>query len=163
MNHRPICLGLVLLSCLLFGAGIPLPLFRIEPSAGEWTHAIRILSPGTLSNKLVTLPGGIVALWDEGEFFLFAILCLFSLVLPILKLCVLWWEGILPDTVPAALLRTFRLLSRYAMVEVFVVSLVVILIKGLPGGSQVTLQAGTYAFSLSVILSMIASQKISPP
>jgi uncharacterized paraquat-inducible protein A len=80
------------------------------------------------------------------------------LVLPVVKLCVLWWEAFAAGSLPHRVLVFFRIVSHYAMVEVFLVALTVLLVKGLPGGSAVALHAGTYAFAASVLLSLAASR-----
>jgi len=151
-------LSLVVLSCLAFAAGLIFPLFTVRPAAGEWTPVMRLFAAAQLQEQTYTLPGGIMQLWREGETFLALLLGMLSIVLPVVKLSVLWWEWLPGCGVSAAWMRFFRIVSRYAMVEVFVIALLVILIKGLPGGSQITLHLGTWAFSASVILSLIASQ-----
>ncbi|MCP4848407.1 MAG: paraquat-inducible protein A, partial [Verrucomicrobiaceae bacterium] len=50
-----------------------------------------------------------------------------------------------------------RAVSRYAMLEVFLVALTVLLIKEMPGGSRITLQSGFYTFSTSVLLSLFTA------
>ena len=97
-------------------------------------------------------------LWAGDEWFLAILLGLLSLVLPVVKLCVLWWEAFAAGTLPARVLAFFRVVSHYAMVEVFLVALTVLLVKGMPGGSHVALHAGTYAFAASVLLSLVATR-----
>ena len=43
------------------------------------------------------------------------------------------------------------------MVEVFLIALMVLLVKGMPGGSRITLHLGTYAFAVSVLLGLAAN------
>jgi paraquat-inducible protein A len=148
--------ALIVAASMAFGFGLALPLFSVQPSAGEWTPVVRLLSGDQLRSSTVTLPGGILALWREGDYFLALLLALFSLMLPAVKLCVLWCEALLITGIHAGVLRFIRTVSKYAMVEVFVIALLVLVIKGLPGGSRITLHAGTYAFSMSVILSLAA-------
>ena len=47
------------------------------------------------------------------------------------------------------------------MLDVFVVGLLVLAIKGMPGGSKVTLGWGVAAFAGSVVLSLLASLGLS--
>jgi len=148
----------VILACIAFAAGLVLPLFTVRPGAGEWTHVVRMFASEQMREQTYTLLGGILQLWQGEEKLLAIILGMLSLVLPIAKLSVLWWECLPGCGVSLEWMRFFRMVSRYAMVEVFVIALLVILIKGLPGGSQITLHAGTWAFSASVIISLIASQ-----
>lgn len=149
---------LVALSSIAFGAGVVLPLFTIQPSAGVWTSLVRLCAADQMQSRTLTLPGGILQLWQGGEVGLTILLGLLSLVLPIVKLSVLWWECFQVGDIPEPFLDFFRAISRYAMVEVFVVALLVMLVKSLPGGSSITLHLGTAAFTGSVVLSLIASQ-----
>ena len=149
---------LVALSSIAFGAGIVLPLFTIQPGAGVWTSLVRLCAADQMQSRTLTLPGGILQLWQGGEVGLTILLGLLSLVLPIAKLSVLWWECFLVGDMPEPFFDFFRAISRYAMVEVFVVALLVMLVKSLPGGSSITLHLGTAAFTASVVLSLIASQ-----
>ncbi len=152
--------ALVVVSGLMFGAGLALPLFTVTPGAGPWTPLLRVLVIEQFQPVTYTLPGSVAMLWTDGELVLAALLALLSLALPVGKFCVLWWEltghGVLPGWVPPF----FRAVSHYAMIEVFLVSLTVLLIKGLPGGSQVHLHAGVWMFAVSVALSLMASRMI---
>jgi paraquat-inducible protein A len=155
--RRTIAAALVIAACLTFAAGLVLPLFSIEPAAGRWTPVIKIFAKEQFAVQSYTLPGGIATLWSGGEIFLTILLGLLSLVLPVVKLCVLWWEAFSPDALPPGLLSFFRAVSRYAMVEVFLIALMVLMVKGMPGGSCITLHLGTYAFAASVLLGLAAS------
>lgn len=149
---------LVAVSCVMFGTGLVLPLFTVTPAAGQWTTVARIFAAAEFQPVTYTLPGGIALLWDGGEWFLAVLLALLSVALPVAKLSVLWWEAFASGVLPGWVLGFFRAVSHYAMVEVFLVALTVILIKGLPGGSHVALHAGTWMFTGSVILSLAASR-----
>ena len=81
---------LIAFSSIGFGAGIVLPLFTIQPGAGEWTSLVRLFVADEMQSRTLTLPGGILKLWQDGEIALAALLGLLSLVLPIIKLSVLW-------------------------------------------------------------------------
>lgn len=149
---------LVAVSCVMFGMGLVLPLFTVTPAAGQWTSLARIFAAEEFMAVTYTLPGGIALLWHGDERFLAVLLAVLSVVLPVAKFSVLWWETFTSGVLPPWVLGFFKTVSQYAMVEVFLVALTVILIKGLPGGSQVTLHAGTWMFTGSVILSLAASR-----
>jgi len=155
--RRTIAAALVIAACLTFAAGLVLPLFSIEPAAGRWTPVIKIFAKEQFAVQSYTLPDGIAMLWSGGEIFLAILLGLLSLVLPVVKLCVLWWEAFFPNALPHRVLSFFRTVSRYAMVEVFLIALTVLLVKGMPGGSRITLHLGTYCFAASVLLGLAAS------
>jgi len=74
---------------------------------------------------------------------------------------VLWWEIFQLSSLPESFLVFVKAASRYAMVEVLLIALLVLVVKGMPGGSEMTIQAGTWYFTASVILSLFASRLAS--
>jgi uncharacterized paraquat-inducible protein A len=46
------------------------------------------------------------------------------------------------------------------MLDVFVLAVLVVSVKGLPGGSRVELENGVYFFAVSIFLSIFIGQKI---
>lgn len=157
MKGRHVSAVLILLACICFGMALVLPLFSVQPAAGRWTGVVRIFAGGEFQMQTFTLLGGIRLLWQNGELFLALILTVFSLIFPLFKLLVLWFDVIGPRGMPALLMKACRVAARYAMVEVFLLALLVLLLKGMPGGSEVSLQGGAYAFALSVLLGLAAS------
>jgi paraquat-inducible protein A len=157
-RERKLAAGLVALCCLAFGMALVLPLFSIQPAAGRWTGLAKLLAADQFATRSFTLLGGIVILWRENERFLAILMGLISLVFPLLKLSVLWWEIFLVSSLSENFLRFVRSISRYAMVEVLLIALLVLVIKGMPGGSEVKIQAGAWCFTASVILSLLASR-----
>jgi paraquat-inducible protein A len=133
-------------------------MFSILPAAGRWTTLARLLAPDEFGSSTFTLPGGIRLLWTEGEPALALLVGLLSLVLPAAKLTLLWWEIHQLSELPAALVRFFRIVASYAMVEVFLIAILVVLVKGMPGGSDVRIHAGTWLFTASVLLSLMAAR-----
>jgi paraquat-inducible protein A len=157
-RERKLAAGLVALCCLAFGMALVLPLFSIQPAAGRWTGLAKLLAADQFAARSFTLLGGIVILWRENERILAILMGLISLVFPLLKLSVLWWEIFLVSSLSKNFLRFVRAISRYAMVEVLLIALLVLVIKGMPGGSEVKIQAGAWCFTASVILSLLASR-----
>jgi hypothetical protein len=153
-----VLLALVLFSACTFAAGLVLPLFKIEPRADEWTEALKLLAPGKMQSKEFTLLGGIIRMWHGGEWALGIILALFSVVLPLVKLSILTIEAAAPEALSASWHQLMKSVSRYAMVEVFVIALLVMLAKGMPGGSRMEIGIGTTAFVLSVLAGLVAGQ-----
>ena len=156
LNLKAALLALVMFSACTFAAGLVLPLFKIEPRAEEWTEALKLLAPGKMQSKEITLLGGIAGMWQGGERVLSIILALFSVVLPLAKLSILTVEAAAPEVLSDSWRQLMKSVSRYAMVEVFVVALLVMLVKGMPGGSRMELGIGTTAFVLSVLTGLVA-------
>ena len=91
---RRIILFLIVVSCFLFGSASILPIFSIEPAVGEWTALAEILSPEEMQPQSFSLLEGVRLLWQEDERMLACIIGLFSLLLPVIKLSVLWAEAL---------------------------------------------------------------------
>ena len=157
-REKKLAAGLVALCCLAFGMALVLPLFSIQPAAGRWTGLAKLLADDQFATRSFTLLGGIVILWRENKPGLAILMALISLVFPLLKLSVLWWEIFLVSSLSEKFLCFVRAISRYAMVEVLLIALLVLVVKGMPGGSEVKIQAGAWLFTASVILSLVASR-----
>lgn len=141
----PALLGLAF---LLFGTGIFFPFFHVTKF---WVF-----------HDAVSVVGGIITLFHEGEFFLFTILTLFTLVFPCVKLgllTVIWLER------EHDLARVRRLhgwvetAGRWSMLDVFVVAILIVVMKS---ASLADLQVGIglYLFTFSVIATQVASASI---
>lgn len=149
-------------ACLLFGLALGLPVFSLTPGVGELTGWLRLLKPDEMATTTQSLLGGISLLWFDGDPFLACILTAFCLVLPITKFLILWGECFGMPIGDSLWGRFCRATAPYAMVEVFVLALLVMVVKGLPGGSLIVIQAGAWCFTGSVLLSLFAAQLLKP-
>ena len=102
---------------------------------------------------------GVQGLVGEGHYFVAFLIALFSILFPLWKLGVLWsgFSLLAQNESPGKAFHIAEKLGKYSMVDVFVIALLVVSIKGLPGGSQVILQPGLFLFAFSVLLAMVAS------
>ena len=112
-------LGLViLLSTVLLIAGWTLPMMTVD----------RLL----ILTEQVSILQGCLVLWSEGEYFLFAVIALFSIVFPLVKLGLalfLWYRA---DAASPALQRSLgciESLGKWSMLDVFAVALIVVAIQ----------------------------------
>lgn len=132
----------------LFGTGILFPFFHVKKF---W-----------LFNDAVSVVGGIATLFQEGEYFLFAILSLFTLVFPCGKLGVLaitWRER---EGDPARLHRLHgwvAALGKWSMLDVFVVAILIVAMKS-ANVAEIHIGLGLYLFTFSVIATQVASSWI---
>ncbi|OOZ38768.1 hypothetical protein BOW53_14320 [Solemya pervernicosa gill symbiont] len=102
---------------------------------------------------------GVQQLWREGQIFLFCIITLFSVIMPFLKLGVLMLLVVMKEGDGARLqryLQWMHLYGKWSMLDVFVVALLVVSVK-LGAIANVDMRYGLYAFTLSVVLTMIAT------
>ena len=105
---------------------------------------------------------GLVQLLEEGRIFLFVIILLFSVVMPIIKLGVLF--RLLGSTADSSevLHRYLRLMHQYgkwSMLDVFVVALLVVAVK-LGAVATVEIHYGLYAFGSAVLLTMLITARV---
>lgn len=136
---------LLVVAVLLFGTGVFFPFFHVTKF---WVF-----------NSGVSVVGGIITLFQEGEYFLFAVLSLFTLVFPCAKLgllAIVWLER------EHDLARVRRLhgwvesLGKWSMLDVFVVAILIVAMKS-AAVAQIHIGIGLYLFTFSVIATQFAS------
>jgi paraquat-inducible protein A len=105
---------------------------------------------------------GVVELLREGKIFLFLLIAGFSIVLPILKLWVLYRLVSKSSAVKKSmqkLLHWMHLYGKWSMLDVFVVAILVVAVK-LGAIAAVEMRFGLYAFAASVLLTMLITSNI---
>jgi paraquat-inducible protein A len=155
--------GCIAVSAALLGVGLAGPCMTIQPAFGPMDGWIRIFKPDMVRPTQYSVFGGITALYHNGSVALAILLLAFSVVFPTIKLAVMAAAtSALSQGHPPGLLMTLaHHAGKFSMLDVFVVGLIVLAIKGLPGGSRVTLEWGVTLFAASVVLSLIASLGLS--
>jgi paraquat-inducible protein A len=136
---------------LLAAAAILLPLGLVLPTVTLSTMA-------GISGSTYSVITGILKLAQDGNVFLALLIFTFSLVFPIVKLAmlaVIWFHGMEPDRRERAL-HALRVLGKWSMLDVFVVSALVGAIQfGLL--ATATPKIGIYLFSAAILCCMIAT------
>ncbi len=138
-------IGLVIGFCLLL-LGIFWPLLTVEKL---WVF-----------RNTVSLASGLAQLRKEGEWGLFAIIALFSILLPVLKFALLAYMTNRADIDATAAHRSLHWLvvvGKWSMLDVFVVALMIVSIK-LGGLAQARVHEGVYAFAAAVLVTMALTQ-----
>ena len=136
---------LLVLAFLLFGAGIFFPFFHVTKF---WVF-----------DDAVSVVGGIITLFREGEYFLFVVLTLFTLVFPCVKLGLLaitWLEREHDLARVRRLHRWVESLGKWSMLDVFVVAILIVAMKS-AGVADIHIGFGLYLFTFSVIATQFAS------
>ncbi len=144
LQHRLIPVLLVL-AFLLFGTGIFFPFFHVTKF---W-----------LFKDAVSVVGGIITLLHEGEYFLFTVLMLFTLVFPCVKLgllAVIWLERDHDLAKVQRLHHWVESLGKWSMLDVFVVAILIVAMKS-AGVADLHIGSGLYLFTFSVIATQFAS------
>jgi paraquat-inducible protein A len=155
--------GCLVVSAVLLGAGLAGPCMTIEPAFGAFDGWVRLLKPDLARPTSYSVVGGILALMRNGSTVVGLTLLGFSVVFPTAKLALMASSaaGLAGARAPGALTKFAHHAGKFSMLDVFVVGLIVLAIKGLPGGSKVTLGWGVAAFAGSVVLSLLASLGLS--
>ena len=123
---------------------------------------IATLTKFILVENTFSVLSGVVALFREGQFFLFLLIAGFSVVLPILKLGVLYRLVSRSDAMrekTRRLLHWMHLYGKWSMLDVFVVAVLVVSVK-LGAIANVEMRYGLYAFAASVLLTMFITATI---
>ena len=148
-NSRQRTLAAALAALVLYIPAITLPLLRIR-QLGHY-HSSSILSGAW---KLLT----------SGAWFVGAVVLIFSVVLPILKIGLLLDLCLLQRTPQRHRAATYRLmehLGRWSMMDVLLVAMLVMFVKL---GNVVEFQVGpaVWAFALCVAMTMVAAMSFDP-
>lgn len=108
-----------------------------------------------------SLVSGIFELLKEGQWLLFVLLAAFSIVLPLLKLFVLYRLVASAATVSYYQRHLVRMhvYGKWSMLDVFVVAILVVALK-LGYIFDVQVHIGLYAFSVAVLLTMYITARV---
>ncbi|HKB16364.1 MAG TPA: paraquat-inducible protein A [Planctomycetota bacterium] len=138
----------------ILAVGLVAPSMTYVPRLGEATDVARAagLVPDPTTYSVLS---GIVSLLEHGDVLIGCVLLVFSVVFPISKLIVvrLALRGEGGGAVPPPLLRAVAFASKYSMVDVFVIALLVVASRTMPGGSRIELEWGIFAFCAAALLS----------
>ena len=107
----------------------------------------------------ISVYAGLVTLFRESEFFLFAILLVFTVVFPfvkILSLLALWLKGGLGRKRLERLHRWVAHLGKWSMLDVFIVAILVLTVKS-GGLAAIQIRDGLVLFFASVMLTQLTS------
>ena len=139
---------LLMLAAILLLMGLVLPVLTLEKF--YW-----------FSNT-VSLYSALVGLWQEREWGLVLLLGGFSMVFPIAKILLLlmiWNIEASDSRQHQRHLRWLETYSKWSMLDVFVVALLVVTVK-LGALAEAKVESGIYAFAASVVLTMLVSSWI---
>jgi paraquat-inducible protein A len=129
---------------------------------------IGLLAPIFTISKLIVIQNtfsiidGIGKLIDEQQWFLFLIITLFSVILPIIKIVVL--SLLLSHKIDSNVknkkyLDWIHRIGKWSMLDVFIIAILIVSVK-LGPLVDIEMEFGLYAFSISVILVMIITSQI---
>ena len=158
---------LIIISSFTLGIGIFAPTMQTEPRLtlydGDYTEVMNLLFPEEFKTSSYSIIEGIQLMWDSGSKGIASLIFGFSIIFPILKILILWLASLklTESKCPGKSLKLVEKLGKFSMIDVFVISVLIVTIKGLPGGSQIHADWGLYIFAISVVLSIIAGYMLS--
>ncbi len=115
-----------------------------------------------LFGETYSIIDGILGFWSDGRYGLFVLVFLFSVVLPLGKVAAGVWAWLAaadPGSLPDRLLRAAAWISRWSMLDVCIVALLVVALEG----SLLTtadIHAGLVLFAAGVVVSTIATHRL---
>jgi paraquat-inducible protein A len=111
-----------------------------------------------------TIWQGIVTLSHSGSYFVAGIVLLASIVIPILKLSILFYLSLTQNKharIKLALYRFVENIGRWSMLDIFLLAVMVAIIKISPW-ALVYPEQGSFLFALVVVFTMLASASFDP-
>ena len=149
----------IVLAAALLGLGLIGPCMTIRPGMGEFESWVRLLKPVLLRPSTYSVLGGIDAMIRHGNAGIGTLLLVFSCLFPIAKLALMAYaqQQLATAARPGRWLGAVHQTGKFSMLDVLVLAVIVVAMKGLPGNSTVTLHWGIWAFAGSVLLSLAAS------
>ena len=143
-------------------------LLRIYILTASFLLFVGLVTPIIALNKFVLIQNtfsvlsGLIELLREGQIFLFLVITGFSVVLPILKLEVLYRLVSKSEVAKEKIIKQLHwmhLYGKWSMLDVFVVAVLVAAVK-LGAIANVEMRFGLYAFAASVLLTMFITSRI---
>jgi paraquat-inducible protein A len=136
-------------TCILFGLGLILPMMT--------------LTKFFVLKNTVSVLSSIFTLFSSGSWFLFLVIFGFSVVMPVLKLRLIYVLIKAKGRIDAKTKRWLQLMheyGRWGMLDVFVVAMVLVAVK-LGALAKVEVHVGLYCFGVSVLLMMAIAHRLS--
>jgi len=139
----------------MLAAGLVMPCMTFVSRMGDATDIAR--AAGLIPDpKTYSVLSGILALFEDGDVLIGGVLLVFSVLFPVAKLIAvrLVLGCATRGAIPPGMLKAVTALSKYSMVDVFVIALLVVASKTMPGGSRIRPEWGLLAFGAAALLSM---------
>ncbi len=148
----------LLLAAVLLGFGLAVPCMEIQPGYGPYEGWIRLLDPSLTEPSTYSVLSGIAAMFRFGHTGIGLLLLGFSVLFPLIKLAVMAAavESLRRREGPHWLVGLVHHAGKFSMLDVWVIALLVVAIKGMPGDTEVHLEPGIYLFAGSVVLGLVA-------
>jgi uncharacterized paraquat-inducible protein A len=146
----------------LLAAGLLGPSITISPRLGEFTPIAAAL--GILDREeTLSIVKSIRRLFEAGDVALATIITLASIVTPLAKLVIVnraLFDALRSAPITPWLTRTSRL-TKYSLIDVLVIAILIVCAKSFPGGTIVTGRWAIYSFSIAAVLPWIIARGLA--
>lgn len=151
--------AVILLGAVTLGLGLVLPCMTIQTTFGEYESWLRLLKPEMNEAKRYSVLSGILAMIRHEGPGIGLLLLFFSAIFPTAKLAIMAWatDALSRGRRAGWLLAVAHHTGKFSMLDVLVLALIVVAIKGLGDTARVSLESGVGLFAISVIASLVAS------
>ncbi|WP_455201074.1 paraquat-inducible protein A [Kaarinaea lacus] len=143
-----ILLGLLILSTGLLVAGLVLPMTTITRLV-MFSNSFSVVS-------------AVLELAEKGQILLFVIVAGFSIVMPVLKILILYKLVLNRENNSRAINKLLHLMheyGRWAMLDVMVVAILIVAVK-LGAVASVEVHSGLFVFGMSVLMTMFITHRV---
>lgn len=149
----------ILLGAVTLGLGLVLPCMTVQTTFGEYESWLRLLSPETGRARRYSVLSGIMAMMNHDSPGIGLLLLFFSAIFPTAKLAIMAWatQALATGGRAGGLLTFAHHTGKFSMLDVLVLALIVVSIKGLGDTVRVSLGPGVALFAISVVTSLVAS------
>lgn len=118
------------------------------------------LSKFYIFDSTISLVSALGELWLEQQFALFALIFIFSVIFPLVKISLMFYLQFstrVSQSRHEALIRVLDVVGKWSMLDVFVVAVMLVAIK-LGPLANVTVHYGVYLFAMAIIMMMLLSR-----
>ncbi|MFO0816011.1 MAG: paraquat-inducible protein A [Gemmatales bacterium] len=154
----------IALSAMLLVVGLFYPCMTIEPPRDNklLNMAARFDKNLKPERQELSVAKGVIKLYEHGEWFIALLIGGFSILFPLGKLLLLVWLVYEKDhTRKPRVMAFIDKVSKYSMLDVMVLAILLLTIKALPGKFTVTLNYGLYCFALSILITFVVTFLLS--
>lgn len=162
-------LALVALAALIAALALPLFTTDLRLATSEWVSGTFgakfrdwLAGAGVIPQREIYLTGILSSLFRRGEYLLLALTGLLGIAIPAASMGACAWLAFVrrqPATAEAGFLERLALATRWAMADVFLLTIVVALAAANGIGLHISAGPGAYCFAASVLLAMFARQE----
>lgn len=148
------------IAVVCLGFGLMMPAMRIDAEGGGIKGFIMaFITPGPSSYSILSSIWALIKNAAVMDILLGITVFLFSVVLPIVKLGLFYHilNGGNPKSSMAGFVHRW---GRFSMLDVYIVAILILTIRSLPGGAQIKPSWGLILFTTSVLLSLYISMRL---